>query len=276
MTSTSKFQLQHDNITLQGIAWKAAAPKATVCLIHGFGEHAGRYHHVAEVFNKKGLNLYSLDLIGHGRSDGKRGDIPSFDTFLEEVALLLKKAKNDYPNLPLFLYGHSMGGGIVGKYILSRNTDALKAVLMTSPWLDLTHEAPKYKVVMGKFLLKLGVNITENAGLDPDHLSRDLSVGENYFKDPLVHNKISARTFSEATANGEWVLGHAHQNQLPLLIAHGDDDNITNFEASKRMAEKAGEPASFKAWPGARHETHNEINKKEVIEFYAEWLVQQL
>jgi alpha-beta hydrolase superfamily lysophospholipase len=270
------FSIQHHQNKLHGTSWTVDNAKANICLIHGFGEHIGRYQHVAEIFNAHGLNLFAIDLIGHGQSEGKRGDIPSFEAFLEEVNLLLKKAAETQPGLPTFLYGHSMGGCIVSKYVLSRNVEDLRGALITSPWLRLATPAPKVKAAAGKFLLKVGVNITENAGLEPDHLSRDLSVGQAYLADPLVHNKISARTFTETSESGEWVLEHADQNKIPLLIAHGDADQITDYAASEAFAKKAGELASFKSWPGARHETQNETNKKEVIQFYANWFLQQL
>lgn len=270
------FTIHHKQLALHGHSWTVEQAKANICLIHGFGEHIGRYQHVAELYNAHQLNLFAIDLIGHGRSKGKRGDIPSFATFLEEVDLLLNKAAEDCPGLPTFLYGHSMGGCVVSKYVLSRPVDGLSGALITSPWLRLATPAPKLKAAAGKFLLKLGVNITEKADLDPDQLSRDLSVGEKYVSDPLVHGKISARTFIQTSATGEWILEHAHQNKIPLLIAHGEDDLITDYAASKAFADKAGDLASFKSWPGARHETQNETNKKEVIEFYANWFLKQL
>ncbi len=270
------FSIQHHQLTLHGTSWTVENAKANICLIHGFGEHIGRYQHVAEIFNKHHLNLFALDLIGHGQSEGKRGDIPSFQAFLEEVDLLRKKAAEDQPGLPTFLYGHSMGGCIVSKYVLSKDVADLSGALITSPWLRLATPAPKIKAAAGKFLLKIGVNITEKADLDPDDLSRDLSVGKDYISDPLVHDKISARTFVETSATGEWVLEHATQNKIPLLIAHGDADQITDYSASKTFAKKAGQLAAFHPWEGARHETQNETNKKEVIEFYANWFLKQL
>ncbi len=275
--STSRFQLQHNQHNLQGIAWKTQEPVATVCLIHGFGEHAGRYHHVAEVFNKHQLNLYGLDLIGHGRSDGRRGDIPSFQTLIEEVDLLLKKTNQDFPQLPVFLYGHSMGGCVVSKYILSKDLPPmLNGALITSPWLRLIHPAPKFKLTMGKFLLNLGINISENANLNPENLSRDPQVAKDYKEDPLVHGMISARTFIEVSGAGEWVIANAHELDLPVLVAHGDDDQVTDFKASVEVTEKMGGKTDFKAWHGLRHETHNETNNKEVLQVYADWLVSQL
>lgn len=270
------FNINHRQLSLYGTAWTVENANANICLIHGFGEHIGRYQHVAKIFNKHQLNLFAIDLMGHGQSEGKRGDIPSFEAFLEEVDLLLEKSREVAPGLPVFLYGHSMGGCIVSKYVLSRHVEGLSGALITSPWLRLAKPAPKIKTAAGKFLLKLGVNITEKADLDPDDLSRDLSVGKDYTSDPLVHDKISARTFIQTSATGEWVLQHAHQNKIPLLIAHGDADQITDYSASKVFAKKAGKRASFQSWPGLRHETHNETNKKQVIELYADWFLKQL
>ncbi len=276
MATTEDFRLQHKKAKLEGLVWLAENAKANVCLIHGFGEHINRYHHVAEVFNANGLNLFAIDLIGHGKSEGRRGNIKSFDTYLEETDMLIEYASSHSPRLPIFLYGHSMGGCIVSKYLLAGEVDKLNGALITSPWLKLETPAPKIKVVMGKFLLKLGINITEKADLEPDNLSRDLDIGKAYVEDPLVHDKISAKAFIQITEAGEWILTHTSRSKLPLLIAHGEADKITSYQTTKSFAEKAGSMATFKSWPELRHETHNETNKKEVIEFYTNWLTAQL
>lgn len=273
MQPTNTFTLQRGAIQLQAYQWVANEPKAHVLLIHGYGEHANRYQHVAAHFSQHNLNLFAVDLTGHGQSSGKRGDIQSYDDYLDDVERLLDRvAKQNEADLPIMIYGHSMGGGIVLSYLLKRDTSKIKAAIATSSWIRLTAKVPKLRLAMGKLLLRLGINVTEKANLDVANLSRDPEVGKAYTNDPLVHASITARAFTNIVDNGEWLLENAQNLSTPTLIAHGNNDDVTDFEASKLFAERAGEIATFKVWPDCRHETQNELNKEEVIAFYEQWL----
>ncbi len=266
-----QFEIKSYGKRIVGTSWIPKESKATVFIIHGYGEHIGRYQSVASQFNLAGLAVVGVDLAGHGRSEGKRGDIRSFDEYLNNIQELVNYMSPRQG--PKYAYGHSMGGSIAANYLIS-HPGFFNATIITSPWFRLAIKAPAIQLAAARFLKTFGISITQRAPLDPMTLSRDKSVGEAYSHDPLVHNKITSRSFFELMSAGERALADADQIKLPLLVAHGTDDGITSFEASRTFAEKSG--AEFKAWPGMFHETHNEIGKEEVVQYYLHWILQQL
>ena len=273
---SQSFKLPTTDYNLIGAIWKAPQQKAVVCLVHGFGEHINRYSRVARHLNKKQISLYALDLPGHGRTSGRRGDIASLNSYLKPIQLLIAKAKKENPGVALFLYGHSMGGGLAARYLVDHTETILKGVLITSPWIELAVKPNKIQIWLGKLLLKLGINLPQKVNLKPAHLSRDLEVGENYLKDALVHNQITPRTYFALLNNGAYLLNENHQTTIPVLIAHGTEDHITSMEGSKKFAEKLGINTTLKLWTKLRHETQNETNKDEVLDFYANWILEQI
>ncbi len=122
--------------------------KAVILFVHGIGEHVHRYDHWAALFNKEGIGFVGVDLPGHGRSDGKRGHIKSYALLEEMIDILLKSCSQTFPGIPIYIYGHSLGGGIVLDYILRRNPE-VKGAIVTSPYLRLAFEPPKIKLLTG-------------------------------------------------------------------------------------------------------------------------------
>ncbi len=273
---SQSFTLPTTDYNLKGAIWKAPQQKAVVCLVHGFGEHIDRYSHVARHFNRKQLSFYAIDLPGHGKTSGKRGDIASLNSYLKTIQILIAKARNENPGIPLFLYGHSMGGGLAARYLVDHTETILKGVLLTSPWIELAVKPNKIQIWLGKLLLKLGIHIPQKVNLEPAHLSRDLEVGKKYIEDPLVHNQITPRTYFALLNNGAYLLNENHQTSIPVLIAHGTDDHITSMNGSKKFAEKLGTNTTLKLWTELRHETQNETNKTEVLDFYTDWILEKI
>lgn len=261
----------NDNLQLWGKLWSPEMPpKGIVCLVHGFGEHIQRYHHVASAFNKAGYAFAGIDLRGHGKSGGKRGHTPSYEHLLSDLQLLIAWSKDKFPNHPLFLYGHSMGGNIAASLLLRSHNQTFKAAVLTSPWLRLRFDPPKIKVAMGRLVRKIYPKYSEHNELNPDHLSRDTTVGKAYEEDPLVNHKITTETYFSIVEAGEWALQNATPLPIPVLIMHGSDDPITSPEASEKFADKMN--AEFRLWKGMYHETHNEIGKEEVIDTMVQWV----
>jgi alpha-beta hydrolase superfamily lysophospholipase len=248
----------------------AGTPKAVILLIHGLGEYAGRYSPWAERFNEKGITIRAFDLPGHGRSGGRRGVMPSLDKVYETVTLMLAGLASEYPGVPLFLYGHSLGGGIALNYLI-RQSPPITGAIVTSPWIYLTETPPKAKVILTKVLKKLMPGLTQPSGLKTEYLSREPGVEGKYNDDELVHNLISVGLYSSVTDAADETVSRAAEISVPLLLAHGRDDMLTSPAGSVRVAEAAPK-ATLKLWDGGYHELHNDILKEDHFDFIIEWL----
>jgi len=244
--------------------------KGWVLIVHGLGEHGGRYNHVAAAFNHRGYAAAALDLRGHGRSGGKRGDLPSYETAMADIRLVLDAIAAEHPGRPGFLYGHSMGGNLVLNYAL-RYRPALAGVIATSPWLRLAYEPRPLDRLLARALKHVYPSFTKSNGLPAAWLSHDEHVAEEYLADPLVHDRISVRLYLMMNEAGEWALEHAPEFPLPLLLMHGDGDRLTSFAASMEFSRRAP-GCTFKRWEGFYHEPHNEVGRGEVIEFILAWI----
>ena len=183
----------------------AREPKGIIVLIHGLSDHAGRYFHVGSFFAASGYAMILVDLRGHGRSFGKRGHFPSYDRIMDDITLFLAEARRRHPILPLVLYGHSMGGTLVLNYLI-RNNPPVAGAVVTSPWLRLNLKPPLYKAILATLVNKGFPSMTRPDGIIPSFLSHDEEVGRKYMADPLVHHRISLRTYLEISHAGEDVI----------------------------------------------------------------------
>jgi alpha-beta hydrolase superfamily lysophospholipase len=262
-----------DNLAFYFQGWQPyAAPHGVVCLVHGLGEHTGRYAHVAAALNTAGYAVLGFDLRGHGKSGGRRGHTPTYDTLMDDIGRLLDEAAARYPGKPQFLYGHSLGGNLVLNYALRRKP-SIAGVVATSPAIRVTNPLPAVQVALAKVMNKLQPGMQMANGLALDGLARNPEVIRAYTSDPLVHNKISVRLALGMLQAGEWALAHAAEFPLPLLLVHGTADILTSAKASEEFAAKApSERCTLKLWQGFFHETHNEPEKAAVLGFMVDWL----
>ena len=270
----TNFTLRNAKHDLMGTHYLNPTAKAQIIIIHGFGEHQGRYIHVAQEFLNDGLTVYTMDLSGHGLSQGTRGDIKSIDHYLDDLQLLISYSLKENSQLPLYLMGHSMGGLVCATYVLRRPTKQLHGLILSSPWFQLALKPNPLKLLMAKLLVKLRINIAQNANLDVNHLSSDLKVGKAYVEDELVHGKLTPRGFFEIYESGLWCLEQASNLELDCLVSHGSDDRIIAIEASREFAHKSG--AEFIAFEGAMHEPHNEFDRGKFLKVYGEWIQRKL
>ena len=252
-----------------------AAPKAVVAFVHGLGEHIGRFAHVGEAFTSAGYALMGFDLRGHGQSEGPRGHTPSIEAFMQDIDLLLEHVHQRYPGLPTFLYGHSLGGILVLNYGLRRKP-ALKGVIATSSGLRTALEKQPVKIMMANVLGGIAPTVLIPSGLATSGLSHDPQVERVYLKDPLVHDKISLGFGKVMLSAVHWALQHASEFPLPLLLVHGTDDPIAFPSGSQEFAAGAGDRATLVLWKGLYHETHNELNKAEVLQTTIRWMDEHL
>ncbi|MEO9965587.1 MAG: lysophospholipase [Reichenbachiella sp.] len=265
-----------DGTTLTGQEWLVENPKAVICLVHGLGEHIGRYRHVAEYFNINKISLFATDLRGHGKSEGKRGHTPSHEMLLDDVEELLMYARAEYNDTPIFLYGHSLGGNIVTNYILRKSVNEIKGAIISSPWLKLAVEPPAWQTKLAKVFSRILPSLTQSNQLEINDLTNDDEVNQAYKQDPLVHNKISTRLFTECYREGLWALENAHKNRIPVLMFHGSEDHITSSKASADFAMASEGSVSYKLWDGIKHEPHNDIDKEEVLKTIADCLAERI
>lgn len=246
-------------------------PTAVVCMVHGLGEHCGRYGFMADAFNRAGFAWFAMDLRGHGKSEGMRGHAPGYDGLMSDIARLLEAARRCHPNSPLFLYGHSLGGNLAIQHAL-RERPALAGVVASAPLLRLAFDPPRRQVAVLRILNALRIRVSLPSGLDVEALSRDPEVLNAYRNDPLTHGRITPALAVAMIENGRWNLEHAPQLPCPLLLLHGDADRITSSAASRDFAERAGSSCTLKIWNGLYHELHNEPERREVVDYVLEWM----
>lgn len=261
----------NDGLTFTGRVWQPdGAPRAVIALVHGLGEHSGRYGHVADAFTGAGYAVLAFDQRGHGRSAGKRGVIPRYDALMDDIDLLLAQARQRFPDQRIFLYGHSLGGNEVLNYALRRQPD-LAGVVATSPGLRTTTPPPAVQLALGKLMNRVWPAFTMPNGLELAAISRDPAVIRAYAADPLVHDRLSAALGIGLLEAGEWALARAGEFPVPLLLVHGDADRITASAASAEFASRAPD-STLKLWPGLYHETHNEPEQAAVLAYTIAWL----
>lgn len=244
--------------------------KAVILLVHGLGEHAGRFSSWAAMFNEQGITVRAFDLPGHGRSEGRRGVIPSLEMVYETITLMLAGLASEYPGVPLFLYGHSLGGGIVLSYLVRKRPEVTGAIV-TSPWIYLSETPPKAKLMLAKVMKKLMPGLTQPSGLKTEYLSREPGVEGRYNDDELVHGLISVGLYTSMTEAAAETVSRAAEISVPLLLAHGRDDMLTSPAGSVRVAEAAPK-ATLKLWDGGYHELHNDTVREDHFDFIIEWL----
>ena len=253
-------------------------PKALVALVHGLGEHTARYSHVGKVLTKSSYALVGFDLRGHGKSGGPRGHSSSLDAYMQDIRHFFELMEKRYPDMPHFLYGHSLGGLLVLAYAIQYGAH-LKGVIATGPGLRSSLQEQKAKVAIVQMLGSLLPTLTLQSGLDAATISRDAAIVESYKNDPLVHDKASLGLGKAALGAIDLCFARAKEFPAPLLIMHGKEDKIAYSSGSEEFAEllrAAGSDVTLKLWDDLYHEVHNEPEKDQVFRFMIEWLDQHL
>lgn len=248
-------------------------PTFTLALVHGLGEHIGRYRWFAEQVLTEGGSFAGFDLRGHGLSDGERGHTPSWQQYLDDLDRFLERATT--AGRPLFLMGHSLGGGLALRYALERRR-RLNGVIAASPLLRLAFQPPKWKLSLARSLVKIKPDFSLDRGVKVETLSRDPRVQNEYRMDPLNHERVSAATTLGFFANGEWCLQHATEMDTPCLMLHGQSDEVTDWQASDEFARRAGEIAASHFYPQCYHELVNEPEREQVVADLMQWIQSHL
>ena len=249
-------------------------PKALVALVHGLGDHTSRYAHVGKAMSEAGYALVGFDLRGHGKSGGPRGHASSLDAYMQDIRRFFQLITTRYPDVPQFLYGHSLGGLLSLAYAI-RYGKGLRGVIATGPALRSALQEQKAKVALVRLLGSLLPSVTLQNGLDPTTLSRDSQVVEAYKNDPLVHYSTSLGFGKAALSAIDLCFQRAKEFPVPLLIVHGKADKLNYPSGSEEFAKlvrAAGGDVTLRLWDSLYHEVHNEPEKAEVFKFMIEWL----
>ena len=255
------FQGSQEEIALS--VWPNDEPRRIVILVHGYGEHLGRYDHVAEVLTGRGAVVAGPDHVGHGRSGGERVIVTDYDLVVDDLHTVVTTMKERHPGLPLVLVGHSMGGMIGARYA-QRHGDELSGLVLSGPVLGTWTAATDM----------LALDEIPDDPLDVSTLSRDPSVGEVYSADELVWHGPFKRTTLQALDAGLRTINDGPKlGALPTLWVHGEEDQLVPLAETRTGIETLGFTALEEViYPGARHEVFNETNKDEVLARVADFV----
>lgn len=247
--------------------WPAADPWCRLVLVHGLGEHSGRYNHVGEHLSAAGIDAWSFDLRGFGESGGRRAYVDDFGRYLDDVAQRLDASGSG----PRVLLGHSLGGLIALSYVLS-DRPAPDILALSAPALNA--DVPRWQrllaPLLGRVLPKLGI---PNA-IRGEQLSSDPAVGEAYFADSLVVTKTTARLGAEIFAAMKRTRARVHELAIPTLVIHGSDDTLVPARFSEPLATLPNVTRIL--FEGFRHESFNEVEGERALETMEEWLQDQV
>jgi alpha-beta hydrolase superfamily lysophospholipase len=270
-TKISHFKTS-DNLSLEVQEYiQSDNPEKIVLIVHGHGEHAGRFQKVAEHFNGKGISVIALTLRGHGNSEGKKGHAPSMEQLLTDIEYFIRYVRVDYLNAELYLYGHSMGGNIVLNYLAKDQSNEITAGIATSPWIKLAFDPPKWKVVLGNWAADIIPSLIQPSGLKPEDISSINEEVEKYANDPLIHDKISAKLFTSITKGGEHLIHNTHKFKHKVFLAHGQQDKIISHDATAEFT-KDSNLFTFKSYPKSKHEIHHDVDFENLMGDVLGWM----
>ena len=270
-TAESEFTIYLDDQTeVYGRCWEVAEPRARVMIVHGFGDHGGRFAHVAQFLGSRGFSVYAPDMRGHGRSQGRRGYVRRFATLYADLVRMIRLLPG---STPLAVYAQSWGGMLATNLALrSAPSTPFQLLVANSPAFRLAMKPEPWKVLVGRTLGTLFPRMTLKTGLDIQQLSHDPRVAERLLKDPHRHGQISPRMFFSWMDDGAWAIEHACQLDIPMLLNHGDADKIIDHRGSIEFAARAGNHCTLKIWAGQYHELHNESRHMEFLKSVADWI----
>lgn len=252
---------------------RSPSEKATVVLIHGFGEHSGRYFHVIEKLIKHGFSVFCIDLRGHGHSEGVRGDVASFAQYEDDVLTAIEHLRPK--NNKLFILAHSMGA-LITLRLLNRKTDlTIEGMVLSCPLFGLRMSIPPWKMWASLAAARLAPRIRVSSGIKGRYLSSDMRLANAYDNDPLVLRDLSIRAFREIYCGYQDTDSLAQKISTSFLMQIAGADPVVNSDASRKWFAQVNPQkvdATLKIYPDFLHEIYNEANRKEAISDLISWL----
>ncbi|NTX31728.1 alpha/beta hydrolase, partial [Burkholderia pyrrocinia] len=251
-----------------------APPRATIALVHGLAEHAGRYAALAGRLNAAGIDVLAIDLRGHGQSPGKRAWVERFDGYLNDADALVAEATRG--NTPLFLMGHSMGGAVAALYAIERapaRGHALTGLVLSSPALAPGRDVPRWMLAVSRVISRAWPTFPA-IRIDAALLSRDPAIVAANRADPLVHHgAVPARTGAEILDAMARIERGRGALRVPVLVYHGTEDKLTEPDGSRAFGARVGSPdRTLTLYEGGFHETMNDLERDRVIDALIAWI----
>jgi alpha-beta hydrolase superfamily lysophospholipase len=261
-----------DGTTLYYRAWAVENPRALIFIHHGYGEHAGRYTHLAGFLRESGFAVFCFDARGHGQSGGRRAHVYDFSSYLDDLARMLEVAREQAPAPKVFLLGHSLGGLITLKFAIERSPKT-DGIILSSPFLGLALKVPLPKLLLGRMMSRLWPTLTLGNEINSADLTHDAAWCADYDRDPLVNHVTTARWFTETTRAIEETHGGAMKLEYPCYFTVAGDDKIVSRAKTERFFSRVrAADKTLKIWPGLYHETFNELSKDQVFSEMLAWL----
>ncbi|MEW6128626.1 MAG: lysophospholipase [Acidobacteriota bacterium] len=252
--------------------YASANSPTEIVIVHGFGEHSGRYELLVEHLLAQGFSVTTYDHRGHGKSAGLYGHVDGFADYEDDLEFIVSAIYAEQQPKKLFLVGHSMGGLVALRYLMKPRANISGAVI-SAPLVEIAAKVPASKLLIAKISAKLLPRMRMQNEINPAVLSRDASIGKAYAADPLVGKMVSSRWFVEAVKAMNELQYQASQITLPLLVMHGTEDKLASCEATKKLfSQIRSADKELKIYEGYYHELFNEPEKQEVYERVSEWL----
>lgn len=251
--------------------WPEQSPWASVGIIHGLGEHGGRYHRLAQTLVDNGLAVSAFDQQGHGHSPENRGWVRSYVGLLDDIAAFGEWNQKVYRDLPLVLLGHSMGGNLVINYAL-RDYPQPQALIASSPMIRLTKPPSPAFVAVARWLARLLPGFTLRSKVVAEHLMSDPLEQQLLNEDRLFHSQLSLRLGGGLLDSGEWAVQHAARLRTPLLLTHGTHDTRTSHLASAEFAAQAGDNCQLELFEGELHDPFRGLQRQRSIACFVEFV----
>ena len=269
LTTTGSIE-SADGTKLAYRAWPKPGNIA-LAVVHGLGEHAGRYERFADGMARHGMGTFALDLRGHGNSPGQRGHVDSWAQWTDDVSAFVSHIES-IAGAEVVPVGHSFGGVALLSTVLAGKLPKTRRFVVSSPALKLKLAVAGWKLTFGPIASKIVPRLALANEIDPKTVSRIPEVVEAYKNDPLVHNKISTRMGAEWQDATRDILSRAGQIKIPSLILAGTDDALIDPAGSRELHEQAKSTSELRMLEGRFHEPFNDIGSDEVFQLIADWL----
>jgi alpha-beta hydrolase superfamily lysophospholipase len=241
-------------------------------VVHGLGEHAGRFSLLARALRERGYSVFLYDQRGHGRSEGRRGYVSSFDLFVDDLALAAAEAERELEGpAGLFLYGHSMGALVLIRFLQTHRPSA-PGVVLSAPWLGTALPVPRWKELAAAVLRRIAPAARVPTAIAPEQLTSDPELQRAYLEDPLIVHGISVALYDAVLDAQERCVGEDAFPELPVLLLLPLDDPLVDLGRTRGWARGVGPHVEVAELPGMRHEPHNEVGRENVFGQVAHWL----
>lgn len=261
-----------DDTELYWQVWSQGEPDLCIALMHGYGEHSSRYHHVASALARAGYGVMAIDARGHGKSTGKRGHVHEFDHYALDYEEMISRIEDRWPDRPIFSLGHSNGGLIVLRHAL-REDPRIEGYVVTSPFCGFSLEVPAVKAAAGTLMSRIWPSFTLPTELDPGLVSHDPKVVEDYTNDPLNIDVATARWFTEAKAAQADLKARAAEIDAPFLFLVAGEDGLVDAEAAEEVYHRMGShDRQFEILPDLYHEVLNEEGWQDLMTQIVDWI----